>query len=210
MKAGFLIAKTELLMIKQDKRILSAVIVLNFLMLTSILFGYNKDEDFSVLLIFFLLSYSLPSLIVADLTAGERERKTLETLVISCRCRESVLLGKFLTVLIFSLIPLNTGLLLLLTVTTVWQTLGVFLKVLPFSCLVSVLLTSNGIRCSSVRAAKGFESMALLLVPLVSFFMSGQSSVWFYAGLYIVSGLLVWMIYNKTAKYFMSEKVFYP
>jgi sodium transport system permease protein len=100
---------------------------------------------------FILVMWSLAGALypAVDLCAGEKERGTMETLLISPASREEIVWGKFLTIWVFSA---ATALLNLLSMgLTTWQ----------FSSLVSV--------DTSFRLAALFWAVALLL-PLSAFF----------------------------------------
>ena len=149
----------------------------------------------------FLLSMFLPYLIILlsmigamytaiDLTAGEKERGTLETILVSPIPRWQLATGKFLTILTTSLVstllaissmtattffgimsagPLADKLGLTITMPMIFV---IILMMIPTACLFSALLMSISLFAKSYKEAQSYISplmIAVILPTLVSF-----------------------------------------
>lgn len=133
---------------------------------------------YSVIVIFLIVCFSGPALVASDISAGEKERKTLESLLMS-KCPPYIIYtGKFLLVLVFSLLPLFFGILSLLILNhTVFNTQsfvyesGLIIKiVLPYCFFMSAFLLKNGFKARTVRAAKSTESLFFVIILIVNIF----------------------------------------
>ncbi len=149
----------------------------------------------------FVLGMFLPYMIVIlgmvgamytaiDLTAGEKERGTLETILVSPIPRWQLASGKFLTILTTSLVASIMSI-TSLTVTMVYgvmstasmgeaialkitpqMILTILLLMIPTACLFSALLMSISIFAKSYKEAQSYASplmMVIILPALVSF-----------------------------------------
>ena len=124
---------------------------------------------------------------VADCFAGERERKTLETLLATRLDEKALFLGKSLSVFVFSYIQVLIVVLLgIVTINAYWRIeegrQGVFLYSSPvlfalfgLSAAMVALATSIGVfvslRAESVRAAQRITGVINLAVLLPMFFV---------------------------------------
>lgn len=98
-----------------------------------------------------ILTISSGAVIAADIVAGEKERKTLETLLISGASRTDIVMGKYLTVITFSFI-------------------SVLLNIFSMYLSIRHMVGQAGVDIS--EAAFPFSSFLLLffaMVPLVTF-----------------------------------------
>jgi len=121
-----------------------------------------------------------------DLTAGEKERGTMETLLSSPAGRLEITLGKFLTVLSASMFTAILGIMSMFTairigVAFIPQISGRFVQynlplissivliMLPLACFFSALLISIAILARSYREAQSYISplMIAVLLPLI-------------------------------------------
>ncbi len=92
------------------------------------------------------------SVVAADLVAGEKERRTLETLLVSSATRGEIVLGKYLT--IFTMAMIN-----------------VVINLVSISFSVSYLLSQFGLESEGVKLPIGsFLILLLAMVPLASLF----------------------------------------
>ena len=92
------------------------------------------------------------SVVAADLVAGEKERRTLETLLVSSATRGEIVLGKYLT--IFTMAMIN-----------------VVINLVSISFSVSYLVTQLGLEAGSVKLPIGsFLILLLAMVPLATLF----------------------------------------
>jgi len=149
----------------------------------------------------FILAMFLPYIIVIlgmvgamytaiDLTAGEKERGTLETILVSPIPRWQLASGKFLTILTTSLVSSILSI-TSMTITMVYgmmsiglvgdkialditppMILTILLLMIPTACLFSALLMSISISAKSYKEAQSYVSplmMVIILPALVSF-----------------------------------------
>jgi len=92
------------------------------------------------------------SVVAGDLVAGEKERKTLETLLVSSAQRNEIVLGKYLTVITFALINVAVNL---------------------FSLYFSMrsIASNSGLELAGVRfPTSGFLMLFLAFIPLATFY----------------------------------------
>lgn len=114
----------------------------------------------------------------AEITAGEKEKKTISTLLVSRLSREEIVLGKFLTVFlvaslaaVFSVVGLIYGLGLFgIELPLESLTLGIFvsmlLTVLPLVGLLSSLVIGIGSFSRTQKEANVYQTPVLMLVVL--------------------------------------------
>ncbi|MFB3844385.1 MAG: ABC transporter permease subunit/CPBP intramembrane protease [Candidatus Cloacimonadaceae bacterium] len=129
------------------------------------------------------------SIVAADLVAGEKERKTLETLLVSSTHRNEIVLGKYLTIITFALINVLVNLFSLyfsmrsmvsqsgLEMTGVkfpFQSfLVLFIALIPLATLFAAVLLSISTFSRNMKEARSYEQPVLLvsmLLAIVSFF----------------------------------------
>jgi sodium transport system permease protein len=92
------------------------------------------------------------SVVAGDLVAGEKERKTLETLLVSSAHRNEIVIGKYFTVITFALINVAVNL---------------------FSLYFSMrnIASQSGLELAGVRfPTNGFLMLFLALIPLATFY----------------------------------------
>jgi sodium transport system permease protein len=128
-----------------------------------------------------------------DTTAGERERGSLEPLLMNPSQRASLVLGKWgavacVSMLIavlscFSFVPgqwlLQSDSLKALFQFGMREALLFLVLLLPFAATLSALLMAVAIRCKSFKEAQANSTviiLALSLLPLMSIFSSGESA----------------------------------
>lgn len=152
----------------------------------------------------FFLSMILPYMIMImaltgamypaiDLTAGEKERGTMETLLISPATRGEIATGKFLTVFTASLITaIVSTISMVITASSGFsrfKELGevtvfsinpisifiLFLLMLPYCCLASSVLLSLALFAKSYKEAQSYISPLLILIilPAMASFLPG-------------------------------------
>lgn len=114
----------------------------------------------------------------AEITAGEKEKKTISTLLVSRLSREEIVLGKFLTVFmvatvaaVFSIVGLVYGLGLFgIALPLSNLTPGVFgsilLTMLPLVAVLSALVISIGSFARTQKEANVYQTPVLMLVVL--------------------------------------------
>ncbi len=114
----------------------------------------------------------------AEITAGEKEKKTISTLLVSRLSREEIVLGKFLTVFcvatvaaVFSVVGLIYGLTLFgIELPLENLTPGIFgfilLTVLPLVAILSGLVISIGSFARTQKEANVYQTPVLMLVVL--------------------------------------------
>ena len=140
----------------------------------------------------FILGIVLPGLIIIlafvggthtaiDITAGEKERGTLETLLVTPVSRIEIVIGKFLTVLTTSLltallglisllVTFHTGFSVLTALTETQMTISLvsvlimFLMVFPIAWLFSSLLVIIGTIARNSKEAETYASFLLIIV----------------------------------------------
>lgn len=99
------------------------------------------------------------SVVAGDLVAGEKERKTLETLLVSSAQRNEIVLGKYLTVITFALINVAVNL---------------------FSLYFSMrsIASQSGLELAGVKfPTNGFLMLFLALIPLATFYAAVLLSI---------------------------------
>ncbi|BCE02198.1 ABC transporter permease [Marinicellulosiphila megalodicopiae] len=118
-----------------------------------------------------------------DICAGEKERQTMETLLLSPNGLLNMLLGKWISITVFSLI---SGFLMLLsfsvgviivksflnieeikqffTIMTVRNIIMTMIILIPASGIISALLLTTSSLASSFKEAQSYGSMALMLI----------------------------------------------
>jgi sodium transport system permease protein len=129
------------------------------------------------------------SVVAGDLVAGEKERKTLETLLVSSAHRNEIVLGKYLTIITFALINVAVNLISLyfsmrnIASQSGLQMAGVkfplngflvlFLALIPLATLYAALLLSISTFSRNMKEARSYEQPILLvsmLLAMSSFF----------------------------------------
>jgi len=134
----------------------------------------------------FLVSFALPVLLVGTLTpdffAGERERKTLETLLSSRLPDRAIVLGKLFVAVAYGWIAVIATLIVGLVVVNAahWEgsillyTPSVLLANLALGLLISALTASLGmlisLRAKGVQEAQQILTMVLILPPMIAGF----------------------------------------
>lgn len=135
------------------------------------------------------------STVAADLVAGEKERRTLETLLVSSASRQEIVLGKYLTIITMSMINVVINLISLsfsvryLVAQTGLETSGVKMPVsaflillvamLPLATLFSAILLSISTFSRNMKEARTYEQpimMVSMLLGMVSFIPSIEFS----------------------------------
>lgn len=102
------------------------------------------------LLIMMLISGA--AMVAADIVAGEKERKTLETLLVSGAFRNELVLGKYLTVITFAL-------------------LNVVLNIGSLFFSITYAMGKSGLETAGISIPmQGFGILLLALIPLATFF----------------------------------------
>ncbi len=131
-----------------------------------------------------------------DTTAGERERGSLEPLLMTPATRWSLVLGKWgavasvsMLIAVLSCLSFLPGQWLLRSDTLAamfqygWREAALFLVVLlPFSAALSAALMAVAIRCRSFKEAQASSTVLILLVsllPLVNVFNLGSEAAWY-------------------------------
>ena len=158
----------------------------------------TRATQITGMLPFFVLMAVLTGALNAalDTTAGERERGSLEPLLMNPVARSALVLGKWAAVAAvamliavlscFSFLP-GQWLLRSDTLAAMFQygprEAGLFLLVLlPFAAAVSALLMAVAIRCKSFKEAQASTTVVMLgasLLPLINIFSLGGESAWY-------------------------------
>ena len=160
----------------------------------------TRGAQFTGMLPFFVLLAVLYGALSAalDTTAGERERGSLEPLLMNPASRLSLVLGKWgavaaLGMLIavlacFSFVPaqwlLRSDTLAALFRFGWREALWFLVVLLPFAAAVSAVLMAVAIRCRSFKEAQANSTVVVLavsLLPLVSLFDQGGEAPWHFA-----------------------------
>ena len=142
-----------------------------------------------------LLLVTGASTVAADLVAGEKERHTLETLLVSSASRQEIVLGKYLTIITMSMINVVINLISLsfsvryLVAQSGLETSGVKMPVsaflillvamLPLATLFSAILLSISTFSRNMKEARTYEQpimMVSMLLGMVSFIPSIEFS----------------------------------
>ena len=158
----------------------------------------TRATQITGMLPFFVLMAVLTGALNAalDTTAGERERGSLEPLLMNPAARGALVLGKWgavaaVAMLIavlscFSFLP-GQWLLRSDTLAAMFQygprEAGLFLLVLlPFAAAISALLMAVAIRCKTFKEAQASTTVVMLaasLLPLINVFSLGGESPWY-------------------------------
>ena len=139
------------------------------------------------LLIMLLISGG--AVVATDLVAGEKERKTLETLLVSSVSRNEIVMGKFLTIVTASLVNVvinmismyfsfklmigQTGSSMVGANIPLSSFVWVLLSLLPLVCLISALLLIISTYSRNMKEARSYESpliMVAMMLAMVSMF----------------------------------------
>jgi len=92
------------------------------------------------------------AVVAADLVAGEKERKTLETLLVSAVARNEIVLGKYLTIITFAF-------------------LNVVINLFSLFFSMKYMLSMSGIQTEGVKIPlEGFGILLLAMIPLATLF----------------------------------------
>jgi len=129
------------------------------------------------------------SVVAGDLVAGEKERKTLETLLVSSAHRNEIVLGKYLTIITFALINVAVNLFSLyfsmrnIASQSGLQMAGVsfptqgflilFIALIPLATLYAAVLLSISSFSRNMKEARSYEQPIILvsmLLAMSSFF----------------------------------------
>ena len=231
-----LIVKTELSQLLIEKKVISAMIIFMIMVfvfvLSNISIEYEKrtNSEFNIqamrddilnvefdlfLFIFCVLCYAMPILIVSDITAGEKERNTFESLLMTNCPRCIILNAKFLVTLLFSYVPFIIGFIFFMIINNIlpiqiktnYDMFRIFLLISPYSIVISLLLLYNGLKNKTVKSAKSQEQIYLILIPLFCIMLSmieKPVSIMIY---YIFMGLFGWFLYKKASNYIYSESI---
>ena len=231
-----LIIKTELSQLLIEKKVISAMIIFMIMVFVFILSNISiehekrtnsefniqsmRDDILNVefdlfLFIFCVLCYAMPILIISDITAGEKERNTFESLLMTNCPRKNILYAKFLTSFLFSYLPFIIGYIFLLVIhaqlpiqiKTDYDMLRIFLLISPYSIIISWLLLYNGLKAKNVKSAKSQEQIYLILIPLFCIMLSRIEKPISIIIYYIVMGLCGWLLYKKAFNYLNSESI---
>ena len=230
------ILKTELYQLLTDKKLLTTIIILTFMLFlfifssASMEFWNQTNSDFSInnlrddllnveynlfIFIFCVLCYGMPILIVSDITTGEKERNTLESLLLTNCSRRIILYGKCLVTLIFSLFPFVIGYVFLVGLIFLFPTplktfnemLMLALIIIPYSLMISLLLLYNGLVAKTIRSAKSQEQKILVLIPIVCLGLSMIVNAVSLVVYYILISCFIWFLHSKSLKYIQSERL---
>jgi sodium transport system permease protein len=158
----------------------------------------TRATQITGILPFFVLMAVLTGALNAalDTTAGERERGSLEPLLMNPTERWALVLGKWgavagvgMLIAVLSCMSFLPGQWLLRSDTLAamfqygWHEVQLFLVVLlPFALMVSALLMAVAIRCRTFKEAQASTTVVMLaasLLPLVNVFSLGGESPWY-------------------------------
>ena len=159
----------------------------------------------------------------SDICAGEKERQTMETLMLSPNSILNTLLGKWLAITVFSLI---SGFLMLLsfavgitifksimyqpeiiqlfTIMTLPNIFMTMLILIPASGIISSLLLTSSSLASSFKEAQSYGSMVLMLILLPQgIVVSGIIEISNQSIFYPLINLSLWLqsFFNQSAKF---------
>lgn len=99
------------------------------------------------------------AIVASDLVAGEKERKTLETLLVSSAHRNELVLGKYLTVITFAL-------------------LNVVINLFSLYFSMRYMLSQSGLETAGITfPLKGFVILLLAITPLATLFAAIMLSI---------------------------------
>jgi sodium transport system permease protein len=129
------------------------------------------------------------SVVAGDLVAGEKERKTLETLIVSSAHRNEIVMGKYLTVITFALINVAVNLVsLYFSMRNIASQSGLemagvkfpldgflilFIALIPLATLYAAVLLSISTFSRNMKEARSYEQPIILvsmLLAMSSFF----------------------------------------
>ncbi len=143
-----------------------------------------------------------------DLTAGEKERGTMETLLVSPATRLELVLGKFLTTMLAGLITTAltvvsqfTGLSTMLRGTGEGMSFQlnpaavalVFIMFIPLSAMIAALLIAIAVSARSYKEAQSYISplMILMILPAITSMVPGLEVDWRLAFVPVVNVSLI-------------------
>ncbi len=132
-----------------------------------------------------ILTVSSGAVIATDLIAGEKERGTLETLLVSAASRTEIVIGKYLTVMTFQFVSVIMNLFsMYLSIKHLMTQAGldmadmqlpissfslVFLAMIPLITLISGVLVSISTYSRNMREANTYLSPVIMITILMSF-----------------------------------------
>ncbi|MDN5354793.1 MAG: sodium transport system permease protein [Candidatus Cloacimonadota bacterium] len=150
------------------------------------MFGFILGRILPYLLI--LMTISSGSVVASDLVAGEKERGTLETILVSAADRMDIVIGKFLTIITFSIITVLLNLMSMFIsiryiliqmtteVTAVSLPIGNFVLILvimiPLVTLFSAILLSLSTYSRNIKEAQSYQMPILftaIILSMISF-----------------------------------------
>jgi len=178
----------------------------------------------------FIICFMGCAFTAVELATGEREKGTMEILVMMPVARTFILLGKFLVVFVLgllystvSMISLTTWLVVegmnaSATFKTVLSQIGagdmllVWLMLVPVTAVFSAILLAISIYSRSYREANSFSSIANLLVVVLAtaIFVPGVSLTWFWSMIPVSNvGLVIReLIKGSLSNYMMIGSIF--
>jgi sodium transport system permease protein len=169
----------------------------------------------SILPIFIVMAILYGALNAAlDTTAGERERGSLEPLLMNPMSRYSLVIGKWGAVAAIAMLTATFAVLSFFPAQWLIQTdtlksmfnfgwreaLGFLLVLLPFAASTSALFMAVAIRCKTFKEAHAnntFVILAVSMMPLISVFDPSGDRPWYYW----VPGLAQQLVMNKVLKF---------
>jgi sodium transport system permease protein len=157
-----------------------------------------------MILIFAFLGAMYPAI---DLGAGEKERGTLETLLVAPVSRLSIVLGKFGVILTAALVSavlatislsvsLQLGIFSTLSMVSggsfsfsVTEALAALLMIVPISCIFAALLLALSIFAKSFKEGQSYASplQMVIIMPAFISFVPGVKLDWFMASIPVVN-----------------------
>jgi len=223
MKQLLTIIYVELYQIRQDKRVLIAFTIYMCILLSALL-GYISTTPDTIegihssiilMVVLSVISFSLSSLIATDITTGEKERKTLEALLMTNCSRHIIYWAKWLLSYIFSVIPVVIGILLLLiykafasnTPLTYTNILLVFMVLFPFTALITSVLVLKGFLAKTMRSSKSLDLVLFICLPFVSVLFIFITVLPLMIGYYVVVGVIIFWVSRAGVKYLHSEEI---
>jgi len=217
------IIDVELYQIRQDKRVLIAFTIYMCILLTSLLAYISTTPDtienihssIILMVVLSVISFSLSSLIATDITTGEKERKTLEALLMTQCPRHIIYWAKWLLSYIFSAIPVIIGILLLLiykviqsnTPLTYTNILLVFMVLFPFTALITSVLVLKGFLAKTMRSSKSLDLVLFICLPFVSVIFIFITILPLMIGYYVITGIIIFLVSRSGIKYLYSEEI---
>lgn len=119
--------------------------------------GMTLGRILPYLLIMMLIAGA--AIVASDLVAGEKERKTLETLLVSSAHRNDIVLGKYLTVITFAL-------------------LNVVINLVSLYFSMRYMLSQSGVETTGISfPIKGFLVLLFAMIPLATLFAAIMLSI---------------------------------